>query len=104
MKSTLGTHATWWRHSFMFLFCMSGTAKFTARLNAVLNLEVCRINYPYLTNPAFKAAADSCHSLGLKFSVYNTMRELSDRCVEYYAMLVGLLDILHLSSSAALTH
>ena len=27
------------------------------------------INYPYLTNAAFKSAADSCHSLGMNFSV-----------------------------------
>ena len=45
------------------------------------------INYPYLTNPAMKHAADTCHALGMKFSVYNTMRELSDRCTELFAMV-----------------
>ena len=45
------------------------------------------INYPYLTNTAMKFAADACHDNAMKFSVYNTMRELSDRCFEYYAML-----------------
>ena len=45
------------------------------------------INYPYLTNPANKWAADQCHSLGMKYSVYNTMRELSNRCREYWAMI-----------------
>lgn len=44
------------------------------------------INYPYLTNTAMKYAADACHALGIKFSVYNTMRELSDRCLEYFPM------------------
>lgn len=45
------------------------------------------INYPYLTNTAMKFAADACHQNGMKFSVYNTMRELSDRCTEYFPML-----------------
>lgn len=41
------------------------------------------INYPYLTNVAMKYAANACHKLGMQYSVYNTMRELSDRCTEY---------------------
>jgi hypothetical protein len=45
------------------------------------------INYPYLTNTAMKYAADTCHSVGMRYSVYNTMRELSNRCMEYWAML-----------------
>jgi hypothetical protein len=45
------------------------------------------INYPYLTNTANKWAAEQCHSLGMKYSVYNTMRELSNRCHEYWAMI-----------------
>jgi hypothetical protein len=42
---------------------------------------------PYLTNTAMKYAADACHKAGMKYSVYNTMRELSDRCTEYFPML-----------------
>lgn len=34
-----------------------------------------------------KYAADACHKAGMKYSVYNTMRELSDRCTEYFPML-----------------
>jgi hypothetical protein len=45
------------------------------------------INYPYLTNTAMKYAADTVHKLGMKFSVYNTMRELSDRCMELFPMI-----------------
>lgn len=41
----------------------------------------------YLTNVAMKSAAESCHALGMRFAVYNTMRELSDRCMEYPAMV-----------------
>ena len=44
------------------------------------------INYPYETNTLMKAAADACHAVGLKFKVYNTMRELSNRCREVFAM------------------
>jgi len=45
------------------------------------------INYPYLTTPLLKKAAASCHEHSMKFSVYNTMRELSNRCLELWAML-----------------
>ena len=40
-----------------------------------------------MTNPAMKYAADTVHSLGMKYSVYNTMRELSDRCMELFPMI-----------------
>lgn len=45
-----------------------------------------QINYPYLTNHANGVAASSCHQYDMKYSVYNTLGELSDRCVEYFAM------------------
>lgn len=45
------------------------------------------INYPYLTNAAMTAASNSAHANNMSFSIYNTMRELSDRCKEYWAML-----------------
>ena len=44
------------------------------------------INYPYLTNEAMGAAAAACHALGMRFSIYNTMRELSNRCAETYVL------------------
>lgn len=31
-------------------------------------------------------AAAACQALGMRFSIYNTMRELSNRCVETFAM------------------
>jgi hypothetical protein len=34
-----------------------------------------------------KYASDTVHKLGMKFSVYNTMRELSDRCMELFPMI-----------------
>ena len=44
------------------------------------------INYPYLTNGAMGAAAGAAQALGMRFSIYNTMRELSNRCAETYVM------------------
>ena len=46
------------------------------------------INYPFRTNALLKSAADACHALGMRFSVYNTVRELSNRCHELHAMLM----------------
>ena len=45
------------------------------------------INYPFLTNDAMRGASEACKANGMAFSIYNTMRELSDRCREYWAML-----------------
>jgi hypothetical protein len=33
------------------------------------------------------STAAACQSLGMRFSIYNTMRELSNRCLETFAML-----------------
>jgi hypothetical protein len=44
------------------------------------------INYPYLTNDQMNATSTEVHELGMRFSIYNTMRELSNRCVETFAM------------------
>jgi hypothetical protein len=44
------------------------------------------INYPYLTNELMNATAAEVHGLGMRFSIYNTMRELSNRCAETFAM------------------
>ena len=41
---------------------------------------------PYKTNTLMRAAADACHKVGLRFKIYNTMRELSNRCDELFAM------------------
>ena len=44
------------------------------------------INYPYLTNALMNATSAEVHALGMRFSIYNTMRELSNRCAETFAM------------------
>lgn len=35
-----------------------------------------------------KNASDGAHAAGLRFSIYNTMRELSNRCRELQALVV----------------
>eukprot|EP01060_Flectonema_neradi_P039927 TRINITY_DN8959_c0_g1_i1.p2 TRINITY_DN8959_c0_g1~~TRINITY_DN8959_c0_g1_i1.p2 ORF type:complete len:421 (+),score=46.56 TRINITY_DN8959_c0_g1_i1:1874-3136(+) len=44
------------------------------------------INYPYLTNSLMNETASEVHSHGMKFKVYNTMRELSNHATEIFAM------------------
>jgi len=44
------------------------------------------INYPYMTNDVMRETASAIQSLGMRFGVYNTMRELSNRCAETFAM------------------
>ena len=43
-------------------------------------------DYPYLTNDLMKQTADACHALNMKYSIYNTMRELSNACMEVFAL------------------
>ena len=44
------------------------------------------INYPYLTNNVMEQTSSALHDLGVRYSIYNTMRELSNRCAETFAM------------------
>jgi hypothetical protein len=44
------------------------------------------INYPFLTNDVMGETSSALHNLGVRFSIYNTMRELSNRCAETFAM------------------
>lgn len=49
-------------------------------------LPFCYIHRRYETISLMKSAAEQCHALGMKFKLYNTMRELSNRCRELWAM------------------
>ena len=44
------------------------------------------INYPYATNQLMAHASKLSHAAGLKFKIYNTMRELSYKAKEIWAM------------------
>jgi hypothetical protein len=44
------------------------------------------INYPFIEWKKMKAYIDSAHELGLKVKIYNTVRELSDRAYELWAL------------------
>lgn len=44
------------------------------------------INYPFLRAPAMKAYADSVHAAGMRFKIYYTVRELTNRAPEFWAL------------------
>ena len=44
------------------------------------------INYPFLRPEMMKAYIDSAHALGMRVKIYNTVRELSNSCVEMFAL------------------
>ena len=44
------------------------------------------INYPFLRPEAMKKYIDEAHSLGLKFKIYYTIRELSNRAAELFGL------------------
>jgi hypothetical protein len=44
------------------------------------------INYPFLRVPEMKAYIDEAHRRGLKVKIYNTIRELSNRAPELFAL------------------
>jgi hypothetical protein len=44
------------------------------------------LNYPFLRPGAMKAYADSAHALGMKVKIYYTVRELSNRAPELFAL------------------
>lgn len=44
------------------------------------------INYPFLRPQEMKAYIDGAHARGMKVKIYNTVRELSNRCVELFAL------------------
>jgi hypothetical protein len=44
------------------------------------------INYPFLRPAEMKKYIDAAHARGMKVKIYNTIRELSNRCVELFAL------------------
>jgi hypothetical protein len=44
------------------------------------------INYPFLRPAEMKKYIDEAHARGIKVKIYNTIRELSNRCVEIFAL------------------
>ncbi len=44
------------------------------------------INYPFLRTEAMKAYIDGAHAMDMKVKIYNTVRELSNSCVELFAL------------------
>lgn len=44
------------------------------------------INYPFLRPQQMKAYADAAHQKGMKLKIYDTVRELTNRCTELFAL------------------
>ena len=44
------------------------------------------LNYPFLRAPAMRAYADSLHAAGMRFKIYYTVRELTNRAPEFWAL------------------
>lgn len=44
------------------------------------------INYPFIAHEKMKSYIDSAHRMGMKVKIYNTVRELSNRAYETFAM------------------
>jgi hypothetical protein len=44
------------------------------------------INYPFLRPAEMKEYIDEAHAYGMKVKIYNTIRELSNRCAELFAL------------------
>ena len=44
------------------------------------------INYPFLRTKEMKAYIDGAHALDMKVKIYNTVRELTNSCVEIFAL------------------
>jgi hypothetical protein len=44
------------------------------------------INYPFLSVPALRGYVDSAHALGMKVKIYYTVRELTNRAPEIFAL------------------
>jgi hypothetical protein len=44
------------------------------------------INYPFLRPSGMKKYIDEAHACGMKVKIYNTIRELSNRCAELFAL------------------
>lgn len=44
------------------------------------------INYPYLRSQEMKAYIDGAHAVDMKVKIYDTVRELSNSCVELFAL------------------
>ena len=85
---TLNTNKQWhdrYFHGYQFI---DETAKFGA---SVVNIHHATeinpfINYPFLRVKEMKAYIDGAHAKDMKVKIYNTVRELSNSCVELFAL------------------
>ena len=80
------THfATRFFHAFKPVEEVAGTGANTINVHHA-NAVNPYINYPFLRPAEMKKYIDEAHARGMKVKIYNTIRELSNRCVELFAL------------------
>jgi hypothetical protein len=85
---TLDTRAQWttrFFHAFKPLDEVAATGANTLNIHHANDINP-YINYPFLRAPAMKAYIDDAHRRGYKVKIYYTVRELSNRAPEVFAL------------------
>ena len=85
---TLDTHAQWttrFFHAFRPLDEVAATGANTLNIHHANDINP-YINYPFLRAPQMKAYIDDAHRRGHKVKIYYTVRELSNRAPEVFAL------------------
>jgi len=85
---TLDTHAQWttrFFHAFRSMEQVAVTGANTLNIHHANDINP-YINYPFLRAPQMKAYIDAAHARGYKVKIYYTVRELSNRAPEAFAL------------------
>jgi hypothetical protein len=85
---TIDTNAQWstrFIHAFRTLDEIARTGANTINIHHANNINP-YINYPFLRSKEMKAYIDEAHRRGFKVKIYNTIRELSNRAAELFAL------------------
>jgi hypothetical protein len=77
--------ATRYYHRFDDLHAIAATGANTVNVHHATPINP-YLNYPFLQPAAMKAYADSAHALGMKMKIYYTVRELTNRAPELFAL------------------
>ena len=85
---TIDTDKQWrerYHHSYDFLENVSKAGATVLNIHHATGINPF-INYPFLRPQEMKAYIDGAHARGMKVKIYDTVRELSNSCVEIFAL------------------